>query len=825
MMNRTRHALRNILKKKQDNLTASVCFLGNLDGVVDVPGRRNYVYVRTSDRDVHEVYNKRVRADRDKQVLIGYDPIQPNLLQVLTTTTTAVYGQDDINDSGLPLHGLTHQWFEADPVYTHLRAFMPLRVGPTVPGTIGVTVHRGIVWAGAYYKHVVGAESLSLSGYIPPSGYSRFVLISVSTAGTIVVTPGDIFESDELYLYSVPDAPDGTVCALAAVRLYDGQTEVGESLSDTDIMDLRFPMKHTHPEYMLQDLITFTAQPDDTLGNDTYIMNSSETNYATSDSIVVGHNATASTWGRGLLKFDISAIPASANVVSAVLRLWTKESFATNNADLRTHRMNRAWVENQATWTLYGTGLSWIYAGIWNPFEISADHEHVHLSSTLITSDTDEYVEIQIALGASSVQQWIDGTYTNHGLMLRMEQDAGDAWSFWSSHCAVADYRPKLEIIYYVGGDVATDKIWNALGDLAVGTGVDTAVVLPVGTDGQTLSVDSGEATGLKWVDPESVMEGTREGQFLTTGASPFTAEWSDGYLHIFPDKTLTITDDLTIDDTVANLVFAGPASGADAFPTFRGLDHADLPDVIALKDASVLQISSGEVTISASYHIIKAYNISTFDLDTINGGVTNQLLLMQADPGDTITVKHGTGNIVITGGIDISLTGDKTVELFYDGTNWTDVGGGGGGGGDVATDTIWDTKGDMAIGSGANAATILPVGTVGQTLIADPAATLGVRWVDPSGGVYGETIAATGTAFATASTFVADSLQVYLNGVRQDATQYTEAVGHDGFDTVFTVAAGDVLTVDYNMTTSISIDVAAYVRPAIKVWMSTNFN
>lgn len=49
------------------------------------------------------------------------------------------------------------------------------------------------------------------------------------------------------------------------------------------------------------------------------------------------------------------------------------------------------------------------------------------------------------------------------------------------------------------GGDVATDTIWDAKGDIAGGTGADTADVLSVGTDGDHLVADSGETTGLKW--------------------------------------------------------------------------------------------------------------------------------------------------------------------------------------------------------------------------------------------------------------------------------------------------------------------------------------
>lgn len=66
-------------------------------------------------------------------------------------------------------------------------------------------------------------------------------------------------------------------------------------------------------------------------------------------------------------------------------------------------------------------------------------------------------------------------------------------------------------------GAVATDSIWDAKGDLAVGTGADTASRLAVGTNGQVLSADSGEATGLKWV----TVAGTGD----VTAASSFGAD------------------------------------------------------------------------------------------------------------------------------------------------------------------------------------------------------------------------------------------------------------------------------------------------------------
>ena len=49
---------------------------------------------------------------------------------------------------------------------------------------------------------------------------------------------------------------------------------------------------------------------------------------------------------------------------------------------------------------------------------------------------------------------------------------------------------------------VATDAIWDAKGDLAVGTGANTAAKLTAGSNDYVLMAASGETTGLKWATP-----------------------------------------------------------------------------------------------------------------------------------------------------------------------------------------------------------------------------------------------------------------------------------------------------------------------------------
>ena len=77
----------------------------------------------------------------------------------------------------------------------------------------------------------------------------------------------------------------------------------------------------------------------------------------------------------------------------------------------------------------------------------------------------------------------------------------------------------------------------------------------------------------------------------------------------------------------------------------------------------------------------------------------------------------------------------------FGDGLTVTDLGSGSvrvdGGAGSVATDAIFDAKGDLAVGSAADAASRLPVGSDGQVLVADSARTLGVKWAAVPGGGY----------------------------------------------------------------------------------------
>ena len=93
-----------------------------------------------------------------------------------------------------------------------------------------------------------------------------------------------------------------------------------------------------------------------------------------------------------------------------------------------------------------------------------------------------------------------------------------------------------------------------------------------------------------------------------------------------------------------------------------------------AMPPISALTLAAGAVTITQNYHAIVASSGTTDNLVTINGGVDRQFIVIQAQSGDTITVKNGTGNIFINSGSDFSLSSHKTLLLFHHDTVWTNL-------------------------------------------------------------------------------------------------------------------------------------------------------
>src|SRR5262245_27058148 len=113
--------------------------------------------------------------------------------------------------------------------------------------------------------------------------------------------------------------------------------------------------------------------------------------------------------------------------------------------------------------------------------------------------------------------------------------------------------------------------------------------------------------------------------------------------------------------------------------------------DTVRFLDASQLTLASDAATPTQIFHTLNAESGSADNLATLNtsgftqltgGGLTfRPFVILIAASGDTITVKHGTGNIELNGAADFALSGNKLLLLFYQGTKWSDVGAGSSGG------------------------------------------------------------------------------------------------------------------------------------------------
>jgi len=96
--------------------------------------------------------------------------------------------------------------------------------------------------------------------------------------------------------------------------------------------------------------------------------------------------------------------------------------------------------------------------------------------------------------------------------------------------------------------------------------------------------------------------------------------------------------------------------------------------NTLVIPDNGELIIASGVITITASQHTLDTESdASTDDLDTINGGTSEQVLILSIeDDSRDVVIKHGTGNIITDTQADITLgLANDIIVLKFNGTDW----------------------------------------------------------------------------------------------------------------------------------------------------------
>jgi hypothetical protein len=127
---------------------------------------------------------------------------------------------------------------------------------------------------------------------------------------------------------------------------------------------------------------------------------------------------------------------------------------------------------------------------------------------------------------------------------------------------------------------------------------------------------------------------------------------------------------------------------------------------VLANATAEAVTISAGVATITRMYATLDAQTGSADDLDTIT--LTNgKFAFLRAASGDTITLKHGTGNITTVGAADVAITGNKTVLVFAAGSQVGVIGDAGSGGAGMTSFSLAGTSGTPQTISDGNTLTV----------------------------------------------------------------------------------------------------------------------
>jgi hypothetical protein len=161
--------------------------------------------------------------------------------------------------------------------------------------------------------------------------------------------------------------------------------------------------------------------------DDTYIdAGSSTTNYGSNNTFEVRPDNSADR--RGLLKFNLSSIPANATITSATLYLYERGNKTGQTTYI--YRVTSDWNENTVTWS------NWSLPG--GDFDNSISY-FAYLpdqNNCMLTMDT-----------TNLVQAWVNGSYNNYGLML-YSTGPNHIISYSSKESGTASEWPKLNIVY-----------------------------------------------------------------------------------------------------------------------------------------------------------------------------------------------------------------------------------------------------------------------------------------------------------------------------------------------------------------------------------------
>ena len=383
-----------------------------------------------------------------------------------------------------------------------------------------------------------------------------------------------------------------------------------------------------------------------------------------------------------------------------------------------------------------------IYVTAQNGYELDEIHDVDLITNAPVSGDFLKYngtlwVNDQINLGTDTVGDYVSSVTAGTGISVDFtpSEGAGASVSLNATLDNLSDVTAPSPVDF-------NPLIWDAYTSQWVTNSQNITLGVPGTTDFSTITSYnaffgmSSASDGIVNISPNGFSATSSSGNYIQLGASNIT--FSNG------------TDAFVVDPFWATsgqvLAFTpGFGSGGTFSPTTPTLDF--------LSDVSVTSPSAGNVL---------TYNGSAWTAASAGGGGAS-VTVSETPPaspssGDlwfesdtTRTYVYYDSFWVEVGGLaptaivsDTAPSSPVTGQVWFNSLNggtyiyyssaWTEVGA-------VPVNNLLnllDAKGDMFVGSADNTAAKLSVGTTGQVLMVDPAATYGVKWavIPPSGGL-----------------------------------------------------------------------------------------
>ena len=158
-----------------------------------------------------------------------------------------------------------------------------------------------------------------------------------------------------------------------------------------------------------------------------------------------------------MLKFDLSAIPASSQIISADLNLWLSSVSNDLPINVDVYELSSSWTESGASWNKRNESTAWTNKG--------GDYKNTLLSTTGLSNLLDLSTNIKWKIPKDVVQKWIENPSTNHGFLLKSSDETKATYKKFISgdhpEFSSTSYSPMLVVSYYPISRLGFEDYWT----------------------------------------------------------------------------------------------------------------------------------------------------------------------------------------------------------------------------------------------------------------------------------------------------------------------------------------------------------------------------